>query len=203
MLSIDYSLFQLMNGWAVASQPLGMVAIFLARWLIYILIIGVASIGLWSVIVSRRTAGANRAALNLAIFIRAAFAVSGAVIDSSLISLVMFRSRPFVTQVEATLLIDPPLTIKSFPSDHTTIAFAIAVSVWLLDRRLGWLMLIGAIGIAGGRVMAGVHYPLDVLAGAMLGTAWALVVMLVARHWQDIKWLQVQIDKIHGRRNKI
>jgi undecaprenyl-diphosphatase len=69
----------------------------------------------------------------------------------------------------------------SFPSDHASAAFAIAVTVFLLDRVVGGIFLVAAFAIATGRVVAGVHYPADVLAGALVGTAAALVVDRLGR----------------------
>lgn len=63
----------------------------------------------------------------------------------------------------------------SFPSDHTTAAFAIAVAVWLRFRRLGWVTLAFAAALAVGRVFVGAHYPSDIVAGAALGSLAALV----------------------------
>ncbi len=62
----------------------------------------------------------------------------------------------------------------SFPSDHATAAFAIAVAIWLRSRRLGWVALVFAAALAVGRVVVGAHYPSDVAAGAALGSAAAL-----------------------------
>lgn len=57
----------------------------------------------------------------------------------------------------------------SFPSDHATAAFAIAFGVLFVARRAGWLFLAWAALIAVSRVLAGMHYPTDVLAGALIG----------------------------------
>ncbi len=62
----------------------------------------------------------------------------------------------------------------SFPSDHATAAFAIAVAIWLRSRRLGWAALVLAAALAVGRVVVGAHYPSDVAAGAALGSIAAL-----------------------------
>jgi undecaprenyl-diphosphatase len=69
----------------------------------------------------------------------------------------------------------------SFPSDHATAAFAIAFAVLMFDRLAGALFLAAATLIGLGRVIVGVHYPGDVLAGALVGLACALVVVKLAR----------------------
>ena len=66
-------------------------------------------------------------------------------------------------------------TDPSFPSDHSTAAFAIAVAVALRFRRLGWVALAFAAAIAVGRVIVGAHYPRDVIGGAALGSLAALL----------------------------
>lgn len=66
-------------------------------------------------------------------------------------------------------------TDPSFPSGHAATSFAGATMLALLVPRLAPALYVLAIGIAFSRVYVGVHYPLDVLAGAVLGAAigWA------------------------------
>lgn len=57
----------------------------------------------------------------------------------------------------------------AFPSFHTAVAFAISTTIWLHDRRVGIFFLLASILIGVGRVLGNVHYPVDILGGALLG----------------------------------
>ncbi|MFJ4097620.1 phosphatase PAP2 family protein [Kitasatospora sp. NPDC089913] len=59
----------------------------------------------------------------------------------------------------------------SLPSNHTVIVFAGAAALWQVDRRLGSLGLLLAVAMGLTRVLVGVHYPHDVLLGALVGAA--------------------------------
>ena len=67
-----------------------------------------------------------------------------------------------------TLLIAPPGSF-SFPSGHTGSSFAAACSLTLSNRRNGWWAIPLAVLIAFSRLYLSVHYPTDILAGALLG----------------------------------
>ncbi|WP_377268879.1 phosphatase PAP2 family protein [Peterkaempfera sp. SMS 1(5)a] len=70
----------------------------------------------------------------------------------------------------------------SFPSNHTVIAFAAAAALLVVHRRLGAVALFAAVAMGASRVWIGVHYPHDVLAGALVGVAVAVPLTLAARH---------------------
>ena len=85
------------------------------------------------------------------------------------------RPRPYVTHPDTHLFI-PRSHDTSFPSDHATAAFAIAVAILLRHRKAGWIALGLAVLLSVARVAVGTHYPLDVVVGAAVGTAAALIV---------------------------
>lgn len=91
------------------------------------------------------------------------------------ISELIDRSRPFVADPHGVHLFSGHAADPGFPSDHATGAFAVAMAIWLRNRRWGTVALIAAAVLSVGRVAIGVHYPSDVLAGAALGCAAALI----------------------------
>jgi undecaprenyl-diphosphatase len=88
---------------------------------------------------------------------------------SQVITHIWQRPRPFVAHPHDTTLLVAPSSEPSFPSDHAVAAFAIAFVVAFVGRRMGAAFLAGATLIALTRVIAGLHYPGDVLGGAAIG----------------------------------
>jgi membrane-associated phospholipid phosphatase len=78
------------------------------------------------------------------------------------------RARPYETMANVHLLVDKT-TDFSFPSDHATVAGAVAVGLLFANRRLGIAASVLAVLMAFTRVYVGAHYPGDVLAGLLLG----------------------------------
>lgn len=65
-----------------------------------------------------------------------------------------------------------PLVLEngySFPSEHTSVFFALAFAVLYLNKRVGWVFFVLAVLVALSRIVLGVHYPLDIIGGFFLG----------------------------------
>jgi undecaprenyl-diphosphatase len=90
------------------------------------------------------------------------------------------RPRPYIAHPEPEPLIGTPLDL-SFPSGHGATAFAGATVLAVFAPRLAVPLYLLAAGIAWSRVYVGVHYPLDVIAGAILGVGVAFTLLLLAR----------------------
>lgn len=111
-------------------------------------------------------------------------AVSGGALLFSVLKALFGRPRPTVVPMLV------PAEAPSFPSGHATLSAVVYLSVAVLLARfepspglraylLGvGLLVTGVVGLT--RVLLGVHYPTDVLAGWSLGVAWAAVCWLVA-----------------------
>lgn len=104
-----------------------------------------------------------------------------AVLNNLVIKPLVARPRPYDTIAELTTLV-APLSSYSFPSGHSCCSFASATALFLAFRGKGgaWAYLLAAL-IAVSRVYVGVHYPTDVLAGALVGTVTALAIFWVSR----------------------
>ncbi|MEW5796015.1 MAG: phosphatase PAP2 family protein [Candidatus Zixiibacteriota bacterium] len=72
---------------------------------------------------------------------------------------------------------------KSMPSSHAANSFGQAALFGLVYPRLKWALLMFAALIALSRVFVGVHYPFDILVGAVLGLGVGFVVALAARRY--------------------
>ena len=80
------------------------------------------------------------------------------------------RARPFAADPGASALL-AHAPGRSFPSRHVASATAMATIVAGTSPSVGRLMALLGLGMGVGRVRAGLHYPSDVLAGALLGRA--------------------------------
>jgi undecaprenyl-diphosphatase len=82
------------------------------------------------------------------------------------------RERPFIRHPGITLAM-PPLDRYSFPSGHTLHAVAFTWQAVAFFPTLAWVLIPAATLIASSRVVLGLHYPSDVLAGGAIGAGLA------------------------------
>jgi len=102
------------------------------------------------------------------------------------------RPRPYMTHD-----ISHPwsnTTDASFPSDHSTVSFAIAFAVIALDPFAGAIFLVIAAIIAVGRLFIGAHYPSDVAMGLVIGLiAAGVIVRLLPRF---VAWVVSYVERV-------
>jgi undecaprenyl-diphosphatase len=99
---------------------------------------------------------------------------------AQVVSRLVDRPRPFVAHPHAVHLFAHHAADAGFPSDHTTAAFAIGIALVLRFRTWGTVVLVLATLLGVTRVAMAVHYPTDVLGGAVLGALSAAVLYLPA-----------------------
>ena len=88
--------------------------------------------------------------------------------------------RPFDAFSEVHSLI--PESGYSFPSGHATFFMALAMSIFFLHKKAGYVFMIFALVIGLARIIAGVHFPADILGGFILGALVAYLVKNVYPH---------------------
>jgi membrane-associated phospholipid phosphatase len=91
-------------------------------------------------------------------------------------------SRPSVVNPDIHALITE--TDFSFPSSHAALFAFLAVWIFSIHKKAGIVLVVCAVVIGAARVLAGVHTPLDILCGYLLGIAAGLVVIVVTKHFE-------------------
>lgn len=181
-MSIDYYLFQQINNLAGRSVYLDSVGVFFAVYFQYVV---VGALLVFLLAVNREERNKNLLVVGL---------VLGAVILSRLVITEVVRwlwarPRPFVTYSVYSLVVHE--ASFSFPSGHAAFFFALAAAVYfygkylffeqpvfgLSKKRTGFWLFVAAAIISLARVFVGVHYPSDILAGALIGilSGWVIV----------------------------
>ena len=96
------------------------------------------------------------------------------------LGLLWYEPRPYLSSYHVPLLAVAARG-NSFPSDHMAFGGAIVAALWVTRRRwLATLSLLIMAGVGWARVLAGIHWPLDVLAGLGLGLVAGTVVGAIA-----------------------
>lgn len=103
----------------------------------------------------------------------------GLIIGNGIIKNVVQRQRPCWIDTNILLLIPNP-TDFSFPSGHTLASFEAAVMILLHSRKWGIPAIILSILIAFSRMYLFVHFPTDILGGAILGTLISISVYYIS-----------------------
>ena len=210
LLSLNWQLFEDLNQHATKSSLLGHVMIVGAQDVIFLLPLLLLALwcGLarWSPLAKNETAAGNDMGKQGAGSVRVvaqqlalmtAVAVVVALVANQVAARLFPEQRPFITHPSQVLphqLIAHPAD-QSFPSDHETVASAIAImlvvlAVWLraafgrlrqLALLLAVLAVVCALYIGVARIYVGVHYPGDILGGGVCGAIGAAVAVWLRR----------------------
>jgi undecaprenyl-diphosphatase len=168
-MGLDTTLFNLINGFA-GRMPLvdGLMRLLVNDYLVPTTLC-LLSVALWF-------AGGSREdrARNQRVVLHIALALLLANLLVKFCNLIYFRPRPFSVQPVNLLFYRP--SDSSLPSNPAAVAFTFAAVAWQGHRWLGVAMgvIAGLFGFA--RVYCGVHYPLDLVAGALVAALSAYIV---------------------------
>lgn len=175
----DVTLFRLINNLAGLNNALDILGIFAATFLLPILLFLLLPVAFSSKkIIEEKW---------WEIIVRALCAAGLAYAARTILGWLFFRWRPFAVLPDVHQLISMGPAESSFPSGHASVAFALAFYIFTRDRGWGWSFIILAILVALGRVFVGVHYPLDVFVGFIVGWLAALFV----KKFENMEWKKV------------
>ncbi|MEP6894106.1 MAG: undecaprenyl-diphosphatase [Chloroflexota bacterium] len=172
---MDIYLFQQINGMAGHSIFLDTFLMLCAKYLPVVFALFLA--GFWLTRQPQQQRGAFLAGVSALLALGLA----------QIVNAIVLRPRPYM--YAARLLVDRT-TDTSFPSDHTTLAFAVASFVWQFNRKCA-IALFGLALLQGfARVYVGAHYPGDVLGGAVLG----ILASIAVRRLSDLPTVRHLLD---------
>lgn len=127
----------------------------------------------------------------------------GALITNCCLKILIARPRPYADEssifYQLWLLVGQNVeSDKSFPSGHTTAAFASMTAVFLVgDKRWSWTAYIFAILMGVARIYLCVHFPSDVLGGIIVGLIGGIVGTLIVAKL-PAKWYELNFFKKGG-----
>lgn len=183
---MNQSLFVFLHSFANRSPFLDGIFIFFAKYLIYFLILAIL---IWLLKKPRRQA----------LFLFAELAISAIIARGLITEWIRFfydHPRPF-----ALLGFNPliPESGASFPSGHMTFLFPLALVVLYYNRRFGYWLLGLSLAVGVARIFAGVHWPLDILGGILIGAFCAYVIhKILSPYWRELTPEQsvVEVEEI-------
>ena len=162
VLWFDNTIFNGVNQYASKWVCLDSIGIFLAEYLPYILILIIAILAM----------------INLKKYSKLVVesAISALVARFMVVEIIRWlweRPRPFVNNI-VNQLIDH--SSASFPSGHAAFFFAVSTIIYLYNKKLGTIFFLASVLIGIARVFSGIHWPSDILVGAVVGVVVAWII---------------------------
>ena len=175
-MTLDTQLFYLLNNLAGQLPIRDTVIVFFASYLAYVLVVVFLALVFFSAYSKR-----EKLEMLLVAGISSIIARFGI---TELIRFLYHRPRPFSVLPVHQLLTD---SAWSFPSGHATFFFALATAVYLYNKKWSIGFFVATILMTVSRIIAGIHYPSDIVGGAAIGVVIALITFYVARRIAE-KW---------------
>ncbi len=157
---MNQELFTLLHGFSFQYPLVDGLILFLAELFGVLLVLALIAY----VFVCQRSW--RSAAVHIAVFVGVALLAR---LIAEIPKLAVASPRPFVVFPDIATLLTHSEPLKSFPSGHVTFFAALATAVFFYRRNVSVWLFVGAFFIGIARVIAGIHWPLDIAVGWLLG----------------------------------
>ncbi|WP_188456761.1 undecaprenyl-diphosphatase [Virgibacillus oceani] len=179
---LNISFFRAINDLGKEFTDLNPVFVFIAEYMVYFLALGVVIY--WF----------TRSNQNRMMVICGAITFILAEIVGKIAGKIHSNNQPFAELANVNKLIDHAVD-NSFPSDHTMLFFAFCATFLLFKKRLGLFWITLAFIVALSRVWVGVHFPADVIVGAIISIISAVIVYRFVPQWDFMNKLIAVYDR--------
>lgn len=170
LTQLDITVFRWLNSWVGYSPFIDWTIVFRAEYLWYVMAGAVIALPFFTFLPRFRQYRKRHLEL---LYLVSISAFSARFVVAEAIKYIFGRPRPFVVLDGVQQLFQHSAS-RSFPSGHASLAFAIAAAVSFYYPKTSILFFLAAINVGVARVVVGVHWPSDILGGALVGivTAW-------------------------------
>lgn len=177
LVALDYQWFQVINGWANHYRILDAAMVFFTKLGIPLMLLYLASL------VVRGDNAEKRLRNRTTVMVALCAAVLALAINGILAQL-LFRDRPFIDHA-VNLLVYHDAT-SSWPSNHAAISAAMAMSLCFRRRWGARVCTTIAVLVALSRVYVGVHYPMDIISGFIIGIVASFIIISISEKLEHL-----------------
>ena len=165
-MTFDNRLYSWLHGLIGHSVYFDAAVVFTAEYLPVLLCIASAAFVYYSK--SSRSSKINLSVAALCSAVVARYVVT------ALVRLLVHRARPFTSPKAFSLFVTSG---SSFPSAHATVLFALGTVLFYYNKKAGCIFYGVSLLVCVARVIAGVHFPSDIIAGIVVGITTASLVL--------------------------
>ena len=180
---LNYDIFRMVNDLGKQVTYLNDVVAFIAEYMVFFLALSV--IIFWF---TRKRQ--NRMMVICAL---TAFVISEVI--GKIVGMLYSHHQPFAELSNVNQLIEHEVD-NSFPSDHTILFFSVCLTFWLFKKKHGFLWILLAFCVGLSRIWVGVHYPVDIIVAAVIGSTLSIIVYQVIPRLIIVRKLLEAYEKV-------